>query len=221
MGKQGKRLARDAAGPGRQQAAGSGHCQLAAGVAPSLPVAPAWTSEVGPRRGGGARAPGPWGLDWEGQRAGVQTHSLRGLCVCQAEPRLRSQNIGFWVCPQDPCRLPALCPPREGLPSIRASLDTPCTKPFPAAEPVLTPPGPRPQLGSRSEVKLPGQALRPALDPRKHPGSCGRRCSSWGAWACSGSEPGGVSSQRGRQPWLLLEGLRGQKPGGPRRLEAV
>ncbi|XDA87960.1 hypothetical protein R6Z07M_017641 [Ovis aries] len=41
---------------------------------------------------------------------------------------------------------------------------TPLHDALPCPEPVLTPPAPRPQVGSWSEVKLPGQALRLALD---------------------------------------------------------
>lgn len=71
----------------------------------------------------------------------------------------------------------------KACPASEPPWTPPAQSPSLPAEPVLTPPGPRPQLGSRSEVKLPGQALRPALDPRMRPGSCGRRCSGWGAWA--------------------------------------
>ena len=139
----------------------------------------------------------------------MQTHSRWGLRVHQAEPRLRSQNIRFWVCPQDPCQLPALCPLREGPARIRASLDTPAQCPSLPPEPVLTPPAPQPQVGSRSEVKLPGCALWPALDLHMHPGSYSPEALWAVSWAPALAQSQGASpaGEEGKYPFVCSFGL--------------
>ena len=139
----------------------------------------------------------------------MQTHSRRGLRVRQAEPRLCPQNIRFWVCSQNPCQLPALCPLREGPARIRASLDTPAQCPSLPPKPVLTPPGPQPQVGSRSEVKLPGWALRPALDLRMHPGSYSPEALWAVSWAPALAQSQGASpaGEEGKYPFVCSFGF--------------
>lgn len=116
------------------------------------------------REGGqGSRALGVTG--GRGRGPGVQTHSCRGLHIRQAEPRLRSQNIRFWVCPQDPCQLPALCPLHEGPACIQAPLHTP------ARCPSLPRACPHPTCPSATGGQLVrGQAPRPGTPAGPGPG---------------------------------------------------
>ena len=92
---------------------------------------------------------------------------------------------------------------------IRVSLDTPAQCPSLPPEPVLTPPAPQPQVGSRSEVKLPGWALWPALDLRMHPGSYSPEALWAVSWAPALAQSQGASpaGEEGKYPFVCSFGL--------------
>ena len=106
-------------------------------------------------------------------------------------------------------QLPALCPPREGLPSIRASLDTPLHKALPCP---LSPSSPHPALGhSWAAGPRSSSQARPSGRPWTRAcvlGAVAGGAPGGGPGPCSGSEPGGVSSrEEGKHPFVCSLGL--------------